>query len=365
MKVDAAVITTAVAATTTLNSMKTAVVILNWNTKDYLERFLPGLLDSTAGMDAEVIVADSASTDGSMEMMQEKFPEVRRIVLEENFGFTGGYNRALAQVDADYYVLINSDIEVPQGWLEPLVTWMDSHPDCGACGPKLKSWYDRDSFEYAGAAGGRIDRWGYTYCRGRVLKKVEKDEGQYDSPADVFWVSGACLMTRSSLWRQMGGLDDRFFAHMEEIDYCWRLQLEGYRISVVPESTVYHLGGGTLPSTSPWKLKLNFRNNLLMLNNNLAKTYMTDGYKPAVAVRKADRKIFFRMLLDGCSAAVYLLTGKKSYFDAVLEAHKEYRAMKSATDIEKLEQWNATRSDAFVRGRFKGSILLGQNDNKL
>lgn len=345
--------------------MKTAVVILNWNTKDYLKRFLPGLLESIHGMDAEVIVADSCSNDGSMELMAESFPDVRTIVLDANYGFTGGYNKALAQVDAEYYVLINSDIEVPSEWLEPLVTWMDSHPDCGACGPKLKSWYDRSMFEYAGAAGGKIDRWGYTYCRGRVMKKVEKDEGQYDSPADVFWVSGACLMTRSSLWRQMGGLDDRFFAHMEEIDYCWRLQLEGYRITVVPESTVYHLGGGTLPSTSPWKLKLNFRNNLLMLKNNLARTYVTDGLKPSRAVRKAGWKIFFRMCLDGCSALVYLVTGKTKYFAAVVDAHKDYRRLKSVTEMEKLEQWDATRPQATVRGRFSGSILLGQNDNKL
>ena len=362
-KADAAAITTADAAITTSSSMKVAVVILNWNTKDYLERFLPGLISSVHGPDAEVIVADSASTDGSMEMMAEKFPQVRRIVLDRNYGFTGGYDRALAQVEAEYYVLINSDIEVPDGWLEPLVEWMDSHPECGACGPKLKSWYDRSSFEYAGAAGGKIDRWGYTFCRGRVLKKVEKDHGQYDSPADVFWVSGACLVTRSSLWKKHGGLDDRFFAHMEEIDYCWRLQLDGYRISVVPSSEVYHLGGGTLPSTSPWKLKLNFRNNLLMLDNNLARTFVTDGESPAKAYRHARRKILFRMLLDGASAAVYLLTFKKDYFKSVLEAHREFKALRNGPDVKELEQWNEKRPQATVRGRFNGSILLGQKDN--
>lgn len=340
--------------------MKTAVVILNWNTKDYLERFLPGLISSVHGPDAEVIVADSASTDGSMEMLEEKFPDVRRIILDDNYGFTGGYNRALQQVEAEYYVLINSDIEVQEGWLEPLVEWMDTHPDCGACGPKLKSWYDRDSFEYAGAAGGLMDRWGYTFCRGRVMKKVEKDYGQYDSPADVFWVSGACLMTRSSLWKRLGGLDDRFFAHMEEIDYCWRLQLEGYRISIVPMSEVYHLGGGTLPSDSPWKLKLNYRNNLLLLDNNLAKTFVTDGEKPAAALGHARRKILWRMLLDGASAAVYLLSGKTSYFKAVLDAHREFRSLKSVTDIQNISRWDANRPQATVRGRCKGCILLGQ-----
>lgn len=355
----------AAATDTRKNKMKTAVVILNWNTKAYLERFLPGLISSVSCSDAEVIVADSASTDGSMEMMEEKFPEVRRIVLDSNYGFTGGYNKALSQVEAEYFVLINSDIEVTPGWLEPLVGWMDTHPECGACGPKLKSWYERDTFEYAGAAGGKMDRWGYPFCRGRVLKKVEKDEGQYDSPADVFWVTGACLMTRSSLWKKHGGLDDRFFAHMEEIDYCWRLQLDGCKITVIPESIVYHLGGGTLPSTSPWKLKLNFRNNLLMLDNNLAKTFVTDGERPEKALRHAGRLIFFRMVLDGGSAAVYLLTGKKDYFKAVIEAHGEYRKLRTRTNIEKLNRWNAARPQATVRGRFKGSILLGQKDNNI
>ena len=255
--------------------MKTAVVILNWNTKGYLQQFLPGLIASTEGMDAEVIVADSASTDGSLEMLYHEFPTVRQIRLDRNYGFTGGYNRALAQVEADYYVLINSDIEVPQDWLKPLVAWMDSHPKCGACGPKLLSWHDRTRFEYAGAAGGLLDRYGYPFCRGRVMKKVERDEGQYDTPADVFWVSGACLMVRSRLWKKLGGLDDRFFAHMEEIDLCWRLQLAGYRVTVVPASYVYHIGGGTLPNDSPAKLRFNYRNNLLLLENNLAKTFRT------------------------------------------------------------------------------------------
>lgn len=342
--------------------MKTAVVILNWNTKDYLERFLPGLIASTVDSDAEVIVADNASSDGSMEMMKEKFPQTRRIVLDGNYGFTGGYNKAFEQIEAEYFILINSDIEVSEGWLGPLIAWMDSHPDCGACGPKLKSWYDRESFEYAGAAGGRIDRWGYTYCRGRVMNRVEKDEGQYDSPADVFWVSGACMVTRSVLWRNLGGLDSRFFAHMEEIDYCWRLQLEGYRICVVPSSVVYHIGGGTLPAASPLKLKLNFRNNLLMLENNLAKTFVSDGEEPGKALKHARRTIWFRMMLDGASAAVYLLTGRKEYFRSVLSAHREFREKREVMSLNELERWGAEKPQTAVRGRFKGSILLGQKD---
>ena len=303
--------------------MKTAVVILNWNTKDFLEKFLPPLIESTEGLDAEVIVADSASTDASMEMMSEKFPKIRQIRLEKNYGFTGGYNRSLALVEAEYYVLINSDIEVPKNWLSPLVEWMDTHPECGACGPKLHSWYDRDMFEYAGAAGGYLDRYGYPFCRGRVMSKIEKDTGQYDTPANVLWVSGACLMVRSSLWNSLGGLDDRFFAHMEEIDLCWRIQLSGFKVTVVPSSIVYHIGGGTLPKKSPYKLFLNYRNNLLMLENNLPKT---------IGRKRARRRILTRMILDGMSGIVYLITGKWESFKAVVKAHREYRKLRRRTD---------------------------------
>lgn len=298
--------------------MKTAVVILNWNTREYLERWLPALLSSCKGNDAQVIVADSASSDGSLEMMSTRFPDVRTIPLGSNYGFTGGYNRALEQVNAEYFVLMNSDIRVEPGWLEPLVDWMDSHPGCGVCGPKLHRM-DSDEFEYAGAAGGYIDRFGYPYCRGRVLKRTESDCGQYNNPHNVLWISGACLMTRSSLWKSLGGLDDRFFAHMEEIDYCWRAQLDGWKVTVVPDSCVSHLGGGTLPQESPLKLKLNYRNNLLMLQNNLAAT---------IGCRKASVRIFTRKLFDGCSAVVYLLQGRKACFKAVLDAHREASALR-------------------------------------
>ena len=304
--------------------MKTAVVILNWNTKNYLREFLPALVASTEGMDAEVVVADNASTDGSLEMLYEEYPTIRRIPLDKNYGFTGGYNRALAQVEADYYVLINSDIEVPADWLKPLVEWMDTHPKCGACGPKLVDWAKRDTFEYAGAAGGLLDRYGYPFCRGRALQVVEKDQGQYDDPADVFWISGACLMVRSRLWKKLGGLDDRFFAHMEEIDLCWRLQLAGYKVTVVPRSRVFHIGGGTLPNDSPFKLRLNYRNNLLLLENNLAKTFRAQGYSVDGALGKARRRILVRMCLDGMSALAYLLSKKWSFYKAVVKAHAEY-----------------------------------------
>lgn len=316
--------------------MKTAVVILNWNTEGFLREFLPGLLRSVEKVEgAEVIVADNGSTDGSMKVMKEEFPDVRTIVLEKNFGFTGGYNRAFDQIESDLFVLINSDIEVPDGWLEPLVRWMKEHPDCGACAPKLHSWQDREMFEYAGAAGGYIDRYGFPFCRGRVMKRLERDHGQYDKPADVFWATGACLMVRSEVFRRLGGLDDRFFAHMEEIDLCWRMQLEGYRITVVPESIVYHVGGGTLPATSPFKLYLNFRNNLMMLENNLAKTFAlmysrNEAYKDGAAgkaVRKAGRRIAVRKILDLAAAAVYLLTFRTECFRSVLKAHKDAAEM--------------------------------------
>ena len=300
--------------------MKTAVVILNYNTRNYLEQFLPGLVASCQGLDAQVIVADNASADYSVELMKSQFPEVPLIVLEKNYGFTGGYNRALQMIEADYYVLINSDIEVPQGWLQPLVEWMDSHPDCGACGPKLLSWHQRDTFEYAGAAGGLLDRYGYPFCRGRIMQKVEKDHGQYDQPADVLWCSGACLMVRSSVWKDLGGLDDRFFAHMEEIDLCWRMQLRGWKVTMVPASFVYHIGGGTLPNESPFKLRLNYRNNLLMLENNLPST-LQSRFKTRI-------RIFTRMCLDALSALVYLLKGKWSFFRAVVQAHLEYRRLR-------------------------------------
>lgn len=316
--------------------MKTAVVILNWNTKDYLKQFLPGLVASCEGQDARVIVADNASSDGSRELLAAEFPEVLCIPFEENYGFTGGYNRALKGLEAEYYVLINSDIEVSGDWLPPLTTWMDAHPDCAACGPKLLSWHRRDAFEYAGAAGGLLDPLGYPYCRGRILNRIEKDHGQYDSPADVFWVSGACLMVRRSAWEAAGGLDDRFFAHMEEIDLCWRLQLEGWRISVVPESRVWHIGGGTLPQGSPWKLKLNFRNNLLMLQGNLARSFKAvhPRWKAEKCIRKARRRIWGRMVLDGAAALAFLLLGRVKDFRAVIDAHREFRQKKTAPSVE-------------------------------
>ena len=341
--------------------MRTAVVILNWNTEGFLRQFLPALLDSVKGLDSvEVVVADNASTDGSSKVLKDEFPQVRTIQLDKNYGFTGGYNRAfrhLMEEDGEnapeYFLLLNSDIEVSRGWIEPLIQWMDSHPECGACAPKLQSWQNKDMFEYAGAAGGYIDRFGYPFCRGRVMSRVEKDYGQYDSPAEVFWATGACLMVRSKVYESLGGLDERFFAHMEEIDLCWRMKLMGYRVEVVPSSVVWHLGGGTLPATSPFKLRLNYRNNLLMLSNNLARTYAVSLVRKGCSIRKAARKgcrkasaqIFKRMILDGMSAAVYLLTFKIDSFNAVVSAHRQYRELVRKPDKKQVEEYLSVFAD--------------------
>ena len=368
-KADATERVTAVADAT---KMKTAVVILNWNTEGFLKEFLPCLLQSVAKVeDAEVIVADNASTDGSMKVMTELFPEVKTISFDQNYGFTGGYNKAFETISQayspEYFLLINSDIEVTENWLEPLVMWMDSHPECGACAPKLHSYQEREKFEYAGAAGGYIDRFGYPFCRGRVLKRLETDHGQYDSPADVMWATGACLMVRSSVYRDLGGLDERFFAHMEEIDLCWRMQLAGHKVTVVPESLVYHVGGGTLPASSPFKLFLNYRNNLLMLENNLAETFALDYFKSGLSaeeagkkgVRKAKRRIGQRKALDWMSAIVYLLTFKTACFKAVRKAYKDYRLLTSRPDAQKVTDYilcNGT--EASVKGLYNKSIIL-------
>lgn len=316
--------------------MDVAVVILNWNTRDFLASFLPPLLDSLPE-GACAVVADNGSSDGSVGFLEKEYPDVRRILFSENFGFTGGYNRAISQLleDGDaprYVLLLNSDILVKDGWLEPLVRWMDANPEYGACGPKLHA-LDReelgyrltDRFEYAGAAGGFLDRHGYPYCRGRVMKRTEEDRGQYGS-SDVLWVSGAALMVRSSVWKALGGLDDRFFAHMEEIDLCWRMQLAGWRVRCVTESTVWHLGGGSLPKDSPWKLTRNYCNNLLMLDNNLARTLEARG--AAHPARKARLEIFLRMLLDGVAGIVYLLKGQVHFFKAMVAGHGEYRRLR-------------------------------------
>lgn len=243
--------------------MKLSVVILNWNGRKHLERFLPSVVQHTSG-EAEVVVADNGSTDDSLQWLHDNYPQVRTIVLDQNYGFAGGYNRALQQVDSDYVLLLNSDVEVTSGWWQLLVELLDNEKDVAAVAPKLRSVDNPDMFEYAGASGGFIDYLGYPFCRGRILSAVERDEGQYDDRRDIFWASGAALCCRREVYVELGGLDEDFFAHMEEIDLQWRMQLAGWRIMVEPRSVVYHLGGGTLPISSR-KVYLNHRNNLAML----------------------------------------------------------------------------------------------------
>ena len=243
--------------------MKLSVVILNWNGRKHLERFLPSVVQHTSG-EAEVVVADNGSTDDSLQWLHDNYPQVRTIVLDQNYGFAGGYNRALQQIDSDYVLLLNSDVEVTSGWWQPLVELLDNEKDVAAVAPKLRSVDNPDMFEYAGASGGFIDYLGYPFCRGRILSAVERDEGQYDDRRDIFWASGAALCCRREVYVELGGLDEDFFAHMEEIDLQWRMQLAGWRIMVEPRSVVYHLGGGTLPISSR-KVYLNHRNNLAML----------------------------------------------------------------------------------------------------
>lgn len=302
---------------------RTAVVILNWNGKNFLEKFLPYLIKFTPKEDGTIFVADNGSTDGSLKMMYDSFGEVPIIKFEKNWGFTGGYNRAFEEISKmnkkfDYYLLLNSDVEVSANWLSSLVSFMDSHSKAGICSPKVLSYDRRDYFEHAGACGGYIDYFGFPYCRGRVMNKIEKDNGQYDTPCEIFWASGTSLMIRSELWHRLGGLDESFFAHMEEIDMCWRAKLLGEEIWVVPQSSIYHVGGGTLPNNSSKKLYLNFRNNLLMLHKNLPK-----GSAPFI--------IFLRMCIDGVIGCIYLLTGKWSYFHSVVCAHHDYLKMKKHT----------------------------------
>lgn len=292
-----------------------AVIILNWNGEKLLREFLPSVVANTDTSIADVIVADNGSTDGSRELLRKEFPQVKLLEFDENLGFAGGYNRALRETGYRYTLLLNSDVETPAGWLTPLHDFMEAHPDAAACQPKILSYKQKGKFEYAGAAGGFIDRNGYPYCRGRIFDTVEDDNGQYDTPVEVFWATGAALMVRTDLYEKAGGLDERFFAHMEEIDLCWRLLLMGHTLWCVPASLVYHLGGGSLPAANPRKTYLNFRNNLLLLHKNL----------PAADLRGA---LLRRRLLDTVAWAKFILTLDLPNASAILRAHRDFRRMR-------------------------------------
>ncbi len=297
---------------------KVAVIILNWNGAALLRRYLPSVVSNTNASLADVIVADNGSTDDSRQVLAQEFPMVKTVMLDKNYGFAGGYNKAIGQTRYPVTVLLNSDVRTPAGWLEPLVEHLDAHPECAALQPKLL--HDRDDdvqeFEYAGACGGYIDKHGYPYCRGRIFGTVERDHGQYDQPGhtSVMWASGACLAVRSQLYLQLGGLDERFFAHMEEIDLCWRLINAGHQVHAVTASHVYHLGGASLPQGNPRKTYLNFRNNLLLLKKNL----------PAGEGR---RIILVRRLYDTLAWLQSVATGRWADARAILKAHNDYRRM--------------------------------------
>jgi len=281
-----------------------------------LERFLPSVTAHTSG-DAEVIIADNGSSDDSLVFLAAHYPALRVIAMDRNYGFADGYNRALAQVEADYYVLLNDDVEVSEGWWQTVVQAMETDPAIGIAQPKLLMYDQRDTFEYAGGSGGYIDRLGYPFCRGRLFSSLERDCGQYDDTREIFWASGAAMFVKAAVWKELEGLDGDFFAHMEEIDCCWRAKNRGYKVICVPQATVYHVGGGTLPKSSPFKTQLNFRNNMAMLYKNLP-----DGRLHWV--------LFIRFLLDWVAAFSFLLKGNAGEFRAVIKAHCEYRQWKPA-----------------------------------
>ena len=322
---------------------KISVVILNWNGLSMLQKFLPQVVEYSWGEGVEVCVADNASTDASCAWVRESYPDVRLIELDENYGFAEGYNRALRQVEAEYVVLLNSDVEVTPHWLEPMVAYMDAHPEVAACQPKIRSERNKEYFEYAGASGGYLDVYGYPFCRGRIFDVVEKDKGQYDSVASVFWATGAALFIRLKDYREAGGLDGRFFAHMEEIDLCWRLGSRGRGIVCVPQSVVYHVGAATLKKESPRKTFLNFRNNLLMLYKNLPE-------------KELDRVMWMRRLLDYVAMVVFFLKGEKENAKAVIQARKEFKRLRPSFLASREENLRHAVTDK-VQGKCSFSIL--------
>lgn len=287
-----------------------AIVILNYNTRELLATYLPSVVRYSKG--CKIVFADNGSNDNSVEYVRSNFPQIEVMSFDKNYGFTGGYNKALQSIDAKYYCLLNSDVEVSEGWTERPLELLKQNPDIAACQPKLLSHCDKTMFEYAGAAGGYIDYLGYPFCAGRIFDTLEQDNGQYEQEREIFWASGAALFIKAELYHRFGGLDENFFAHMEEIDLCWRLKNAGYKIVYTPKSTIYHLGGGTLNKTSAHKTYLNFRNNLLLLYKNLPK----DKVKSIIGKRK---------VLDFVAAMVFLIGGKPKEALAVRRAHRDFK----------------------------------------
>lgn len=324
-----------------------AVIILNWNGRSLLERFIPAAVANTSGSEVELIVADNGSDDDSVEWMRSNFPDVRLITFERNYGFAEGYNRAIAAIDHPYVTLLNSDVEVTPGWWQPILAFMKGNPDVGAVQPKIMSLRSRNCFEYAGAAGGYLDALGYPYCRGRLFDVTEEDRGQYDGePVDVAWASGACLTMPRRLYLDLGGLDPLFFAHMEEIDLCCRVIRAGKRVCAISDSMVFHLGGASLEQGNPKKTYLNFRNNLLLLHKNLPRG-------------EGRRKLFWRRLADSLAFGMYLIKGDIPNAKAVIKAHGDFRRMRRQyTDLPAESFWK--RVPGTGKSAIASRYLLGK-----
>lgn len=319
---------------------KLAIVILNWNGKSHLEEFLPSVISHSPESD-EIVVVDNASSDGSISFLKNNYPQVRIIHNKENGGFAQGYNDGLAKVDSEYYLLLNSDVEVTPGWIPPLLGLLESDNSIAACQPKVKAYRNKNLFEHAGAAGGFIDRFAYPFCRGRIFNHNERDDQQYDGLKEVFWATGACMIVRSSAFWEAGGFDKDFFAHMEEIDLCWRMKNLGYRIFAEPKSTVYHLGGGTLNYDSPKKTFLNFRNSLFTLYKNSGSG-------------KLSWTIFLRLLIDGIAGIRFLTEGKSNHFIAVVKAHMSFYRQLPGLRKKRL----AINKQKELVGLYKGCIVV-------
>ncbi|MDR1981375.1 MAG: glycosyltransferase family 2 protein [Tannerellaceae bacterium] len=321
-----------------------AVVIMNWNGRELLEKFLPSVVEHTPPERAEIIVADNGSDDDSIAMLKKKFPSVRRLVLKENLGYAGGYNRAMKEIKAEYAVFLNSDVEVTPGWLDAPLAAMEADPAIACVQPKLIFYHHRDFFEYSGAAGGAIDKYGYPFCRGRIFSSLEEDRGQYDTAVDIFWASGACLFIRTQLFKEVGGFDTTFFMHQEEIDLCWRFKSRGYRVLCVPQSVVYHVGGATLPGKDAMKTLFNFRNNLITLYKNLPE-------------KRLKHVMRVRFWLDYLAAFKFLLTGDYRSAIAIHLAHRAFYLGKPQYEAARRENLAKTTVHT-IPEIMQGSILF-------
>jgi len=323
--------------------VSTAIVILNWNGEKFLRKFLPTLISNTDAEIARICIIDNASTDGSVDFLSKQFPQIQLVRLDNNYGFAGGYNRGLKEIDAKYFMLLNSDVEVGKDWISPLVELMENEPTIGICGSKLLDYNNRGKFEYAGAAGGYIDKYGYPFCRGRLFESIEEDNGQHDSLSDCLWISGAALFIRSKLFFDVGGFDDDFFAHQEEIDLCWRVQNFGYRVVCEPKSTIYHVGGGALPKSNPFKTYLNFRNNLYLVLKNLPN-------------KEVGRVLFVRFFLDMVAAVRMIFQGNFMECHAVFRAYGAFLKNKGKMKQKRLIVKRKPSSE--IIGMYCGSIVF-------